>query len=581
VGNWAARLEGLAAFDFLGAIATGDECRNRYNRGALRHSLIQSFCRFLFLFIAAGPFSGIAAGQAIPGTQSVMVMPFENQSSAPGLEWISEAFPQVFSQRMASPKLYVISRDDRLYAFDRVGIPATVHPSRATIYHIAELMDVDYVVMGSYEYDGTQFSASAQLLDMKKLHLFPAAQSSGALTNLIDVQTVLAWELLEKLPARPATTREEFLKASPPIRLDAFESYIRGVMAAGHQQKVRYFHNALKLNPGYTLAMIQLGKTYYDAHEYESAALWFGRVPKDDSAAGEASFLLGMSEFYRGNFEKAFSAFNSLSARLPLTEVYNNMGVVEARRGRRAAAVEYFSKAVNADPNDADYRFNLGVALFKNGDTAGAMRELRDELQQRPTDGEAKSFLEMINRGAAPPPAPSTSPTPAGNALLSANQPRIPLERIKRNYDEESYRQLEMEIHNLTEARLAKTDRHTHSAYDVERGKELLAQNQPEQAEREFRNAISADYGNAIAHAQLAVLLEKKGDVTNALAEAQTSIRLQPNVDAFLVLARIDLKKNLFQSAAGDVDRALALEPANAAALALKKDITAQQTVSK
>ena len=36
-------------------------------------------------------------------------------------------------------------------------------------------------------------------------------------------------------------------------------------------------------------------------------------------------------------------------------------------------------------PNDADYRFNLAVALFKNGDSAGAARQLREELQQRPT----------------------------------------------------------------------------------------------------------------------------------------------------------------------------------------------------
>ncbi len=522
-----------------------------------------------------------AAGQTLPGTQTVMVMPFENQSSAPGVEWISEAFPQVLSQRMASPHLYLFSRNDRIYAFDRVGIPGTVHPSRATIYHIAELMDADYVVLGSYNYDGSRFSASGQLLDIKKLHLYPAVQSSGPLSNLIDLQTVLAWELLEQLPVPPAMTREQFLKASAPIRLDAFENYIRGIIATDHQQKVRYFRNALKLNPSYPLAMMQLGRAYYDTRDYESAALWFSRVPKDDPAAGEANFLLGMSEFYRGNFDKAFSAFNFLAARLPLTEVYNNMGVTEARRGRRAAAVEYFSKAVNADPNDADYRFNLAVALFKNGDSAGATRQLREELQQRPTDGEAKSLLDMVNRGVTPPPATSTSATQAGNALLTANQPRIPLERIKRNYDEESYRQLEMEIHNLTEARLAKTDRHTHSAYYVERGKELLAQNHPEQAESEFREAISADYGNAVAHAQLAVLLEKKGDVTNALTEAQTSVRLQPNVDALLVLARVDLKRNLFQSAAGDVDRALALEPGNAAALALKREVTAQQAVSK
>jgi tetratricopeptide (TPR) repeat protein len=516
----------------------------------------------------------------MPGTQTIMVMPFESQSTAASLEWVGEAFPEVISQRMASSRLRPVSRDDRVYAFDHSGIPGTVHPSRATIYRVAEQMDADYVVLGSYSVESARIIASAQLLDMKKLHLYPAVQASGPLLNLIDVQTVLAWELLEKMPVSPTMTREQFLQASAPIRIDAFESYVRGVTATDHQQKVRYLRAALKLNPNYTLAMMQLGKAYYDTHEYESAALWFSRVPKDDPAAGEANFLLGMSEFYRGSFDKAFSAFSSLSSRLPLTEVYNNMGVAEARRGRRANAVEYFSKAVNADPNDADYRFNLGVALFKNGDSAGAARQLRDELQQRPSDGEAKSLLDMINRGVTPPANPPATVS-AGNALLSATQPRIPLERIKRNYNEASYRQLEMEIENLTEARLAKTDNHTHSAYHVERGKELLALNQPQQAETEFRNAIHTDFGNAAAHAQLAVLLEKKGDSANALSEAQTSVQLQPNVDALLVLARIDLKKNLFLSAAGDVDRALALEPANASALALKREIAAQQAVSK
>jgi Tfp pilus assembly protein PilF/TolB-like protein len=542
---------------------------------------MRSSCRSLLLFAAVLAFCSLAGAQAPPGTQTVMVMPFDNQSNAPGLEWIGEAFPEVLSQRMASSRLYLTSRGDRGYAFDRVGIPVTVHPSRATIYRVAEQMDADYVVLGSYNFDGVTFSASAQLLDMKKLHLYPAVQSSGGLTNLIDGQTGLAWELLKQMPPPPTVTREQFLKAWAPIRLDAFENYIRGIVATDNQQKVRYFHNALKLNPNYMLAMLQLGKTYYDNHEYELASLWFSRVPKDDSVAGEANFLLGMSEFYRGSFEKAFNAFNFLSTRLPLTEVYNNMGVADARRGRHAAAVECFSKAVNADPNDADYRFNLAVALFKNGDSAGSARQLREELQRRPTDGEAKSLLDMINRGVTVPAASSTSPAASGNALVSANQPRIPLERIKRNYDEASYRQLEMEIHNLTEVRLAKTDRQTHAAYHVERGKELLAQNQPEQAESEFRNAIDADSGNAVAHAQLAAILEKKGDATNAWSEAQTSVRLQPNVDALLVLARLDLKKDQVQSAAGEVDRALALEPANSSALALKRDITAKQTVSK
>ena len=72
-------------------------------------------------------------------------------------------------------------------------------------------------------------------------------------------------------------------------------------------------------------------------------------------------------------------------------------------------------------------------------------------------------------------------------------------------------------------------------------------------------------------HAQLAMLLEKKGDVSEARAEAQTSVRLKPNVDGLLVLARLDLKQNQLSSAdRGKSERRLAMEPGNAAALRLK-----------
>ena len=94
------------------------------------------------------------------------------------------------------------------------------------------------------------------------------------------------------------------------------------------------------------------------------------------------------------------------------------------------------------------------------------------------------------------------------------------MERIKRNYDEASYRQIEMEIHNFAEARLATMDGTKQATYHVERGKELLAKNMPEQAEVEFRAAIGVAYNDEVAHAQLAMLLEKKGDVTGARARS-------------------------------------------------------------
>jgi tetratricopeptide (TPR) repeat protein len=247
------------------------------------------------------------------------------------------------------------------------------------------------------------------------------------------------------MPNPPQGVQQQFDKNAPPIRLDAFENYVRGVVTTSPQSKIHYFKEAMRLNPNYSVAALQLGRVYYDNHEYEQAAAWLNKVPKDDPSTGQATFLLGMSEYYRGSLDRAYAAFSSLVTHLPLTEVYNNLGVVDARRGRNAAAGEYFSKAVAADPSDSDYRFNYALALFKGGDSANAARQLREELQHRPTDAEAKSLLDMINRGVTTSSSTSTASMPG--------QPRIPIERIKRNYDETSYRQLQMEINNLSQQR--------------------------------------------------------------------------------------------------------------------------------
>jgi tetratricopeptide (TPR) repeat protein len=374
---------------------------------------------------------------------TLLVTPFENHSKIAGADWISEACPEVLSQRMSSPKVYVIDRDDRVFAFDRAGVPAAVRPSRATTFRVAEEMGADYIVLGSYEVTDSTFQVTAQLLDVKGLKLHPMIQSRGPLAEFIDLQTAVAWQLLHEMPNPAPGTQQQFVKTALPIRLDAFENYVRGVVTTSRQSKIHYFKEALRLNPSYAVASLELGKVYYDSHDYEQAAVWLNKVPKDDPSAGEATFLLGMSEYYRGNLDRAYAAFNSLVTRLPLTEVYNNLGVVEARRGKHAAAEEYFAKAVAADPNDPDYRFNYALAFFKAGDSSSAARQLHEELQHRPTDAEAKSVLDMINRGV-------TAPFNTNTTVSATNQPRIPIERIKRNYDETSYRQLQMEITNLS-----------------------------------------------------------------------------------------------------------------------------------
>ncbi|HEV8491531.1 MAG TPA: hypothetical protein VGR76_04640, partial [Candidatus Angelobacter sp.] len=83
------------------------------------------------------------------------------------------------------------------------------------------------------------------------------------------------------------------------------------------------------------------------------------------------------------------------------------------------------------------------------------------------------------------------------------------------------------------------------------------------------------DPGSPGAHAGLAAVLETDQDIVGARNEARMSLKLQPTADAYLVLARLDLAEGKAASARQNVEHALALDPANAVAAALKRDIAA------
>jgi Flp pilus assembly protein TadD/TolB-like protein len=486
----------------------------------------------------------------------LLIIPFETSSNTAGMDWISEAFPEVLGTRLGSSGLFVMGRDDRLNAFDRLGIPAGAKPTRATLYQVAQQLDADYVLMGDYHIDGANITAHARLMDMERLRLTPELTESGPLTNLIAIQAALAWDVLNALSLAGTVAKSEFVAQFPAQRLEVLENYVRGITAASEQEKIRLFKEVVRLEPAHALAILQLGKSYYKARDYESAASWLARVPTGDANANEAQFYLGLAAFYAGHMEKAESAFRALAARLPLTEVLNNLGVVAARRGQRGAR-GYFEKTVQTDPNEPDYRFNLAVALYREGDTQGAARELRKLLAVQP-DTEAKSFLEGIASGTKP--------------------ERLPLERIKRNYDESTFRQLALEIENTNEVRLAKSDPASHAAFHVQHGQELLDAGLIGEADKQFREAVVLDPTNAEAHAGLARVLEAGQDPAGARNEARMSLKLQPTAEAYLVLARLDLAESKTTAAAQNVEHALALDPANVAAAALKHDIAAGPT---
>jgi tetratricopeptide (TPR) repeat protein len=496
------------------------------------------------------------AQRAANPTATIIIMPFENGSGAPGLQWISEAFPEILSQRLSSPSIYALTREDRLRAYDRAGIPAQVQPTHATIYRLVEQMDADYVILGRYTFDGRNFSASAQLLDMHRLKLLSESQETGPLPELINIQTALAWDLLRFLQPNFSLEKQAFTSSAPPIRLDALEHYVRGITATTAAEKIQQFREAVRFNPNYNEALLHLGRAYFDDRQYDQAVATFAQVSATDPLAREANFYLGLAAYYLGDFSRSQSAFNFVATRLPLPEVYNNLGVVIGRLGDQKQSAKYLQKAVQADSSDADYNFNLAVALAQDGERQDAIHFFNEYLKLRPEDTEIHMLLSGFSD--------------------SSKIPRFPLERLKSNYDENSFRQLFLGIEAAQEERLSKTDPVTHAQFHVSHGQELLSQGFAAEAQREFREAISLNPANPEAHAGLARTLEVENDLNGARAEAEAALRLKVFVDPLLLLARLDLRDNRADAAAQSVDRALQLDPANSSALTLKRAVAAK-----
>jgi tetratricopeptide (TPR) repeat protein len=534
-------------------------------RYLVRALLLVSLC-------ASAPAQNSAAASASAAARNgrlILVMPFENLTSQQNLDWIGESVPEVLNQRLASAGFLPITRTDRLYALDHLGLPQNFQPSRASMLRLAQTLDADYVIYGSYSMSANNLTATAHILDLPNLKVSQPLTQQMELPRLLGLLNSLAWRTARQLDPTYSVAEETFVAANANVRLDAFENYIRGLVEANPAERIKHLKESVRLSPDFYAAWLALGRAYFAHQDYELAAATFAKLPKNDSHALEAQFYRGLALFYTGNYAKAEESFAFVATMLPLPEVVNNQGVAASRHGRNGAP--QFEQAVAVDPRDPDYHFNLAVSLRRRGDLPGATREIDLALKLRPADTEVQAVAALIK-------SDSTHATPVKTnvALGEADAPSEPLERIKRGYNEASFRQAAFELQQVEEIRLSALPPAAKSSAHAKQGTTYLNRGLILEAEYEFQQAVQEDPSSAAAHAGLAQVREHSGDAEDARKEAKASIALHPNVTAYLVLGRLDLAANQPAAAADNVSKALKLEPANADARGLGQAIEAR-----
>lgn len=385
--------------------------------------------RLFFLFL------GLSAAFALRA-ETVLVLPFFNQTNSSNVDWIGESVSEAVRESLVSEGVLALEREDRLEVFRRLSLRTNAVLTRASIIKAGEALDATEVIYGHYDLtaspDGGGGSRGVlrigtRILNLKKFEQGPELEESGPVEELATLEARLSWRVLMALREKTAPTEEVFLRTRPRVRLDALESYIRGLLAVNPEQQHRFFTQAARLDTNYSQPCFQLGKSYWAKKDYRVAAGWLGRVHRDDPHYLEAQFFLGLCSYQMGDYAAAAKCFETVAGNVPLNEVFNDLGAAQTR-SNLTAAIDSFRKALEGDQADLDYRFNLGYALWKAGDFPAAAESFRAVLQANPNDEEAAALLLHAER--REPPRPGSE----GH------------ERLKTNYEETGYRQLKAEL---------------------------------------------------------------------------------------------------------------------------------------
>lgn len=366
-------------------------------------------------------------------SDNFLILPFFNLTGDSGLDWIGESVGETIREALASKGILALDREARLEAYRRLSIRPYSQLTKATVMRLAELLDADQVVFGTFDVTGAEpgtrsrgtLRLAAQIINMKEISRGPQYTEMGPLEDMARLQTQLAWDAVQLVLGARAPSQSEFLGSQPPLRIEAIESYTRGLLAPTPDQQFRLFTQAVRVEPRYSQANYHLGRLLYARKSYKLAADHLSRVAPAGVYSRTATFFLGLCAYRTGDFPAAERAFRTVAEEVPLNEVWNNLGAALSRIGS-PAALENFAKAIEGDDTDPDYHFNAGYALFRRGDLAGAAERFRAVLDRDPDDAEAITMLGRCLKKA-----------PAARPGRSEG-----LERLKESYEESAYLQL-------------------------------------------------------------------------------------------------------------------------------------------
>jgi tetratricopeptide (TPR) repeat protein len=520
------------------------------------------------------------------GSQIYLVFPFENAGASPRLDWLGEGLEELSILRLSAAGEAVYSHTGRINELDRYGLPPGAKLSRATMLRIAEDLDVDYVIFGSFTSDGSKLTVESRILRINPPALLPAVTETGPLESLMELQTRLAWRSLSSNDRSYPLSLAEFAKKQRPLRLDAFEHYVRGLLASEDEVRIREFKDAARLEPAWPEPDFWLGEVYFSRRDCNSALPWYAKIPKQHDRYAESVFAVGVCRLLLSQPDQAQEVFTSLRESLresgssehgnssavaggDLPEILNNLALAKARLGDATGAQNDLQRAADLDPDEDDYPVNLGLLSLQANDPANAAAYFREAMEREPDNPEDRALLIYSLDKSGKQPEAEQERQSAVEMFGPSGLPAIHLDaksdtlthmaRIKTELDTTTLRQ-EIKPAEAVTAGTAAPAADT-AENRIRRARQELSSGHVEAARADFQAALSMDSTNTSAHRGLADIARRQGKLDEAVLQLQAALQSRDNAVVRVALARVYLEQKKPALARTEVQRALKLAP--------------------
>jgi tetratricopeptide (TPR) repeat protein len=593
----------------------------------MRFLTLNLICALLLATTVMPAFSPALAQNA--AADVVIVLPFENTSNRPEYNWVGESFADALAELLNKPGLVVVSSGERELAYQRLGLPETVIPSRATAIKLARQARATMIVVGSYSVTPPETTeaktnnnsaqklpadayvqVTSRVIKVNEGRTLGEVMDGGwatrqfdygaVLTTLQDIHGRLAYQILYQRDKALPYSQNQIVQEATKIPQKAFEAYVKAVqLPLRDGLRANYLKNALRFYADslggavYPQAAFELGRGYMSLGNWKEATEYFSRIQKKEPHYAEAAFYASLGYTKLGDYGRALATVVPLSSDLPLIGVYNNAGAVavqaardnknEAERTRLLTqGREFLAQASKSAPADQMVHFNYGYALFLAGKFAEAAEHLRQVITSDQQDGQAyflfsKALAKIGNTEAA-----AAADDMARRYLRTAYAKWETEWQKSQTTSGVNLRMRDVlnreELFSLGREQIVTGELGSPSSATQDllmKARDLYQAGRDDEALPELHRVVMIEPTNAEAYLLSGRINLRRSDQEAAIAALKTAIFWDPKlIDAHILLGKIFLERGDRGEARKYALSAITIDPNNQEAIALQRQVT-------